>query len=245
VSGDRKKEGIFPNLSIFENLLIPLFRRTARAGKLALIDWRALRGVFDWEVERLAIRMGDRMDKITSLSGGNQQKALIGRAFALNPEILVLNDPARGVDVGAKGELYRHLTAFAARGKSVVYLSSEIEEFVGFCTRVIVFRHGHVITEFSGDEIDPDRILKAMFGQIRDRDRARRTAAMAAEEETEARYPPRMPTREDVGPIKVLEFGRGSGPAPRPGTDGSERRGAPKVPRERMKIIEFGKRPDK
>jgi ribose transport system ATP-binding protein len=243
VSGDRKKEGIFPNLSIFENLLIPLFRHTARAGKLALIDWRALRGIFDWEVERLAIRMGDRNDKITSLSGGNQQKVIIGRAFALNPDVLVLDDPARGVDVGAKGELYRHLTAFAARGKSVVYLSSEIEEFVGFCTRVIVFRHGHAITEFSGDEIDPDRILEAMFGQVRDRDGTRRMADMLAEDESAAGGRRRLPTREDVGPIKILEFGRGVGPAPRPGTDRGGRRDAPTVPRERMKIIEFGKRP--
>ena len=165
VSGDRKREGIFANLSIFENLLAPMYRRMSRGGKLAIIDWRALTGVFEWEVERLAIKMGERTNKITSLSGGNQQKVLIGRAFALNPDILVLNDPARGVDVGAKGELYKHLAAFASRGKSVIYLSSEIEEFVGFCTRAIVFRHGSIFGEFSGDEIEPARILEAMFGQ--------------------------------------------------------------------------------
>ena len=165
VSGDRKREGIFANLSIFENLLMPLYRRMARGGKLAVIDWRPLAGVFDWEAERLSIRMGQRSDKITSLSGGNQQKVLIGRAFALNPDILLLNDPARGVDVGAKSELYKHLTAFAGRGKSVVYLSSEIEEFVGFCTRVVVFRHGSIFREFTGTQVEPARILEAMFGQ--------------------------------------------------------------------------------
>jgi len=166
VSGDRKREGIFANLSIFENLLMPLYRRMSRGGKLAVIDWGALRNVFEWEVERLSVKMGERTNKITSLSGGNQQKVLIGRAFALNPDILLLNDPARGVDVGAKGELYKHLTAFAARGKSVIYLSSEIEEFVGFCTRVVVFRHGSIFGEFAGDQIEPDRVLEAMFGQI-------------------------------------------------------------------------------
>lgn len=165
VSGDRKREGMFANLSIFENLLIPLYRRMSRGGKLAVIDWRALRSVFEWEVERLSIKMGERTNKINSLSGGNQQKVLIGRAFALNPDILLLNDPARGVDVGAKGELYKHLAAFAARGKSVIYLSSEIEEFVGFCTRVLVFRHGSIFGEFSGEHIEPARILEAMFGQ--------------------------------------------------------------------------------
>ncbi len=167
VSGDRKREGIFANLSIFENLLMPLYRRKTRGGKLALIDWSSLDGIFDWEVERLAIRMGERGNKITSLSGGNQQKVLIGRAFALNPSILVLNDPARGIDVGAKAELYRHLRDFASIGKSVVYLSSEIEEFVGFCSRVLVFRNGSIFDEFAGGDIHPKPILEAMFGQTR------------------------------------------------------------------------------
>ena len=167
VSGDRKREGIFANLSIFENLLMPLYRRKSRAGRLAVVDWRGLDGIFDWEVERLAIRMGERTNKITSLSGGNQQKVLIARAFGLNPNILILNDPARGIDVGAKAELYKHMRDFASLGKSVVYMSSEIEEFVGFCSRVIVFRNGSIFDQFSGQEIHPTLILEAMFGQTR------------------------------------------------------------------------------
>ena len=163
--GDRKREGIFANLSIFENMLLPLYRAKSRGGKLALIDWTALTGSFEWEREKLSIRMGDRGDKITSLSGGNQQKVLIGRAFALSPNILILNDPARGVDIGAKTDLYAHLRDFAAAGKSVVYMSSEIEELVGFCSRVLVFRNGHVFEELAGDDINGDRILAAMFGQ--------------------------------------------------------------------------------
>lgn len=167
VSGDRKREGIFANLSIYENLLMPLYRRKARGGWLAAIDWTSLGGAFEWEVEKLSVRMGDRGNKITSLSGGNQQKVLIGRAFALAPEILILNDPARGIDVGAKAELYGHLLDFAASGKSVIYMSSEIEEFVGFASRVLVFRHGSVFDEFVGSAIEPHRILEAMFGQTR------------------------------------------------------------------------------
>jgi ribose transport system ATP-binding protein len=165
VSGDRKKEGIFANLSIFENMMAPLYRLKSRGGKLGLVDWTALMGSFEWEREKLSIKMGDRGDKITSLSGGNQQKVLIGRAFALSPNILVLNDPARGVDIGAKTDLYAHLRDFAATGKSVIYLSSEIEELVGFCSRVLVFRHGHVFAELLGDDINGERILAAMFGQ--------------------------------------------------------------------------------
>jgi ribose transport system ATP-binding protein len=165
VSGDRKREGIFANLSIFENMLAPLYRSKSRGGKLAFIDWAALSGSFQWEREKLSIRMGDSTDKITSLSGGNQQKVLIGRAFALGPDILVLNDPARGVDIGAKTDLYTHLREFAAAGKSVVYMSSEIEELIGFCSRVLVFRNGHVFEELVADAINGERILAAMFGQ--------------------------------------------------------------------------------
>src|SRR6185312_16944291 len=159
VSGDRKREGIFPNLSIFENMLAPLYRTKSRGGKLALIDWTALVGAFEWEREKLSSRMGDRGDKISSLSGGNQQKVLIGRAFALSPNILILNDPARGVDIAAKTDLYAHLKDFAETGKSVVYMSSEIEELVGFCSRVLVFRNGSIFEELTGAAITPPRIL--------------------------------------------------------------------------------------
>ncbi len=211
VSGDRKREGIFANLSIYENLLMPLYRRKTRGGWLGLIAWSDLVGIFDWEVERLAIRMGERSNKITSLSGGNQQKVLIGRAFALNPDILVLNDPARGIDVGAKAELYRHLREFAAQGKSVIYLSSEIEEFVGFCSRVLVFRNGSVFDEFTGPDIHPTPILEAMFGQTR--------AGQV--------HPVDVDPAFEEEPMKIVEFG-GDAATPQPGdADHWKRRSSP------------------
>ena len=164
VSGDRKREGIFANLSIFENLVLPLSAKAPRVPLVNIIDWPSLSSVFDSMVEKLSIKYGFRSDKITSLSGGNQQKVLIGRAFALRPRILVLNDPARGIDVEAKRELYRHLRDFAAQGNAVVFMSSELEEFIGLCTRVLVFRHGGLFETFSSEEIHPDRILESMFG---------------------------------------------------------------------------------
>jgi ribose transport system ATP-binding protein len=165
VSGDRKREGVFSNLSIFENMLLPLYRAKARGGKIGVIDWMSLEAIFNWEAQNLQIRMGARDDKITSLSGGNQQKVLIGRGFATNPDIMILNDPARGIDVSAKSELYRHLGNFAAQGKSVVYMSSELEEFIGFCSRVVVFRAGVIFAVFEAAAINPAIILEAMFGQ--------------------------------------------------------------------------------
>jgi ribose transport system ATP-binding protein len=165
VSGDRKKEGIFAALSIFENLVMPLYRDKKRAGILGIIDWASLGMIFKRETENLLIKFGERGDKITSLSGGNQQKVLIGRGFAMRPDVIVLNDPARGIDVGTKSELYRHLRNFAQEGRSVVYMSSELEEFLGFATRVIVFRDGAPCDAFDGRRLDPKRLLAAMFGQ--------------------------------------------------------------------------------
>ena len=164
VSGDRRREGVFPNLSIFENFVIPLYRKRGENGRLGVVMWAKLSAIYDWFVERLSIKAGRRSNRITSLSGGNQQKVLLGRAFAQQPHILVLNDPARGIDVETKRELYRHLRDFASQGHSVVFLSSELEEFIGLCSRVIVIRHGALFESFGETEIDPDRILEAMFG---------------------------------------------------------------------------------
>lgn len=165
ISGDRKREGIFASLSIFENMVMPLYRLRTWGGKLGIIDWPTLSTTFRRETENLLIKFGVRSDRITSLSGGNQQKVLIGRGFAMRPNIMVLNDPARGIDVGAKAELYKHLRAFAESGKSVVYMSSELEEFMGFASRVIVFRNGSPFDAFDGDTLDGAKILAAMFGQ--------------------------------------------------------------------------------
>jgi ribose transport system ATP-binding protein len=164
VSGDRKKEGIFPNLSIFENLLISVYPDHRLGGWLNLTDRRKLQPIFEWESDRLAVKMGSRDNLITSLSGGNQQKVLIARAFAEKPGVLVLNDPARGIDVSAKLDLYRNLRDFAAKGKAVVFLSSEIEEFLNLCTRVLVFRNGAISSQFD-PPFDGHVILNAMFGR--------------------------------------------------------------------------------
>lgn len=165
VSGDRKREGIFASLSIFENMIMPLYAQKRTGGVLGLIDWEALNTIFEREARNLMIRFGVKEDKITSLSGGNQQKVLIGRGIAQRPNTIVLNDPARGIDVGAKTELYRHLRSFAESQRSVVYMSSEIEEFIGFATRVIVFRDGAPFDAFDGRRFDTKQVLEAMFGQ--------------------------------------------------------------------------------
>ncbi len=164
VSGDRKKDGVLPNMSIFENMVMSIYPAQSMAGFLRFISRAKLNPIFEHETARLATKMGNSGNLIGSLSGGNQQKILIARSFAENPSVMVLNDPARGIDVGAKLDLYRNLRDFAARGNAVVFLSSEIEEFVDLCSRVLVFRGGIVSSEFT-PPFDTHVILNATFGR--------------------------------------------------------------------------------
>jgi ribose transport system ATP-binding protein len=164
VSGDRKKEGVFPNLSIFENMSMPIYPDYSMGGFLNFIDRRKLDPIFVHETGKLATKMGHSGNLITSLSGGNQQKVLIARAFAERPGVLILNDPARGIDIGAKLDLYRNLREFAGRGNAVVFLSSEIEEFMDLCNRVLVFRGGVISSTFE-PPFDAHAILNATFGR--------------------------------------------------------------------------------
>ena len=235
VSGDRKREGIFDKMSIFENMVMPLYETKKQGGLLGIVDWESLRAIFARETQNLLIKFGLPGDPITSLSGGNQQKVLIGRGFALRPDTIVLNDPARGIDVGAKTELYKHLRSFAESGKSVIYLSSEIEEFPGFVTRLIVFRNDAPYDAFDGRDLDTNAVLAAMFGQT---DRSGLAAhhgllpsqtpqehrpSAATPRGTHVSYPktpmdqpikivetPRYPIAEfDRSRIRIVDFGRG------------------------------------
>ena len=200
VSGDRKKEGIFPNLSIFENLLMPIYHASRLGGWLNLVNRSKLQPIFKWESDKLAVKMGSQDNLITSLSGGNQQKVLIARAFAEKPEVLILNDPARGIDIGAKLDLYRNLRDFASKGKSVVFLSSEVEEFLNLCTRVIVFRNGVISSEFT-PPYSGHGLLNAMFGRKDSED----LVGDVHHEEVEPGFDPlSMPPKhwDSVGPVE-------------------------------------------
>jgi ribose transport system ATP-binding protein len=165
VSGDRKREGIFPDRSIFENLVIGIYRKNLLP--FGVIRRSGVHHVFQAEVSRFRIKIGRPSDKITSLSGGNQQKVLIARAFAREPKVIILNDPARGVDLATKGDLYVELRRFADRGGSVVYLSSEIEEFLGFADRVDVFVGQAIFRSLRAEAVNEDEMLAAMFQQER------------------------------------------------------------------------------
>ncbi|GAA2856041.1 sugar ABC transporter ATP-binding protein [Streptosporangium fragile] len=161
VPGDRQRSGVLPLWTVAENLIVTAMRGIARRGLRRPAEEGAV--VRDW-VERLAVRGGPDA-AMTELSGGNQQKVIVARAFASAAEIVLLDDPFRGVDVHTKTDLYRLIRQEAARGRSVVWYSSENAEMV-HCDRVYVLRAGQVVAELTGEEISEERIIAVSFAEV-------------------------------------------------------------------------------
>jgi ABC-type sugar transport system ATPase subunit len=159
---DRKTEGIFAPLSVLDNLTMSSLRRFARLGVLRATPRRAAAEAVTAQTHLVGGRLAQ---PISSLSGGNQQKALIARLLATEPKALVLNDPMRGVDLGAKQDIYAVLHDFARRGGAVLLLSTELAELCLLCDRVAVFHEDAVFATVERDALDAPTLIAAMFGQ--------------------------------------------------------------------------------
>jgi ribose transport system ATP-binding protein len=161
VSGDRHREGIFPLWSISNNLSISLIKNLARFGFIKLKDEES--AASQWR-SRLGIRTPDVRASILSLSGGNQQKVLIARALASDAEIVLLDDPMRGVDVSSKREMFDRIRQEAEDGKCFVLYTTETEELTN-CDRVYVYYQGVITAEIPRLDLSEDRVLAASFGR--------------------------------------------------------------------------------
>ena len=159
---DRRTTGIFPSLSILDNFSIATIWRDVRGGLISNRSRRARYAAFH---KRLSIVAPNSAAPITSLSGGNQQKVLLARWLAHNPRFLLLNDPTRGVDIATRRTLYGVFHELARSGMALVVLSTEIEEIVALCNRVLVFREEELFATLSGDDLTSDRVIAAMFGR--------------------------------------------------------------------------------
>jgi ribose transport system ATP-binding protein len=159
---DRRSTGIFPGLSILDNFAIATPGRDRRG---VLISAKARRARYEIWKDRLKITAPSPEAPITALSGGNQQKVLLARALARDPKVLLLNDPTRGVDVATRLVLYELFRELAAEGMILVILSSEIEEILVLCNRVLVFRDHALAAELAGDAMRSGSVIAAMFGR--------------------------------------------------------------------------------
>jgi len=160
-SEDRKAEGILPNLSVRENLLVAL------QGKRG--PWRALGAaeqaqLCEHYLKALRIKTADAETPIRNLSGGNQQKVLLARWLATQPAVIILDEPTRGIDVGAKQEIEQLIAKLRADGLAVLFISSEIDEVVRNCSRVLVLRERRLTGEIAGADINSEKLMHLMAG---------------------------------------------------------------------------------
>ena len=159
---DRRRTGIFPTLSILDNFALPTAGRDTLLG---LIGAGRRRARYEHYKERLSIVAPHPHQPITALSGGNQQKVLLARWLALEPRVLLLNDPTRGVDVATRRTLYGVFKELAADGMALVVLSSEIEEILVLCDEVLVFRDHALADRLETSALRSERVIAAMFGE--------------------------------------------------------------------------------
>jgi ABC-type sugar transport system ATPase subunit len=162
VPRERRLDSLFAWMTIRENFALPTLGRDARMG---LLSARATRRRFKGYANGLGIVFGDPEDAITTLSGGNQQKVVIARWLASGPEVLLLNDPTRGIDIGAKNDLYGLLGTLAGLGLAVVMLSTELDEHVELMDRVLVFREHELYREIDRGELSRETLVAAFFGE--------------------------------------------------------------------------------
>ncbi|WRS26184.1 sugar ABC transporter ATP-binding protein [Oscillospiraceae bacterium MB08-C2-2] len=156
---DRKVEGIFPNLSIMDNISITVMGRISRFG---IVNRAKQLEIANEYIKKIDIRTPSAMTRIKNLSGGNQQKVVLSKWLVTKPQLIIMDEPTRGIDVGAKGEIEALIQQISNQGISVLYISSEIEELVRGCDRVVILQEGRKKAEIVGDAISERNIMKAI-----------------------------------------------------------------------------------
>ena len=156
---DRKTEGIIPHLSVRENITIALLPKLNSFG---FVKTKEQDEIVRSYIDRLKIKTPTPEQAICNLSGGNQQKVLLARWMCMNPKLMILDEPTRGIDVGAKAEIEQLIQEFSKSGISVLMISSEIAELERNCDRIIVMREGRVIGELAGDQISQDKVMETI-----------------------------------------------------------------------------------
>ena len=158
----RKEQGLLMDRSLRENVSLPHLRRVRRAG---LMSPRAERDLVSAAASSAGVRGGDLETPVRLLSGGNQQKSLFARWMTPGLRVLIADEPTRGVDVGSKRSIYDLIATAAHDGLAVLLVSSELEELVGLCHRVVVMRDGRFVAECAHPDLDEAQILRHAFGE--------------------------------------------------------------------------------
>ncbi|MEZ0111507.1 monosaccharide-transporting ATPase [Catenulispora sp. EB89] len=159
---DRKAEGVIPGLSVRENIVLAALPRLSRAG---IVSTGRQDRIVEFFMKRLRIKASSPEQKVQDLSGGNQQKVLLARWMCLNPRVLLLDEPTRGIDVGAKAEVQTIIDQLAAEGVGVLLISSELDELIEGSDRVVVLHTGSVAARLDGEEVTAPNLMRALAGE--------------------------------------------------------------------------------
>lgn len=162
VTEDRKLTGLVLSSSVKHNITLPSLKRHSRG---ILLDHRRENAVADQEIDRFRIKTPSRDQTIHRLSGGNQQKVVIAGMNLNDPEVIILDEPTRGVDVGAKQEIYQYIAAMVDSGKAIILISSELPEILALSDRIIVVREGEIKAELSREDASQEMIMKYAMAQ--------------------------------------------------------------------------------
>ena len=154
---ERRATGIFGILNIRENTVISSLRKHLRFG--IMLDSKSMKKDTAWSIEAMHTKTPTQETKIRSLSGGNQQKVILGRWLLTDPEVLLLDEPTRGIDVGAKYEIYQLILDLANRGKTILMVSSEMPELLGVCDRILVMSGGRLAGEVDARNTTQEEIM--------------------------------------------------------------------------------------
>ena len=165
ITEDRKRYGLNLIASVKDNITIAYLKKVLRGG--CLMNFKEERTVADNLIEKLRIKCASRDVLAGTLSGGNQQKIVIAKWFLGDPDVLIMDEPTRGIDIGAKAEIYKLIDSLAKSGKAVIMISSETPELLGMSDRVIVMHEGTMTGEFTREEVDQNTLMACAIGERR------------------------------------------------------------------------------
>jgi len=162
VPEDRKQQGLIIDMAVADNLSLASLGRDQKAGWL---NFSAEREISETMTERMRIKTPSSRQIVRFLSGGNQQKVVLGKWLAMKPKVLLLDEPTRGIDIGAKQEIYSLMEELAAQGVAILFVSSEMEEVLGMSDRVLVMHEGRIGGELKRDELSEEAIMQLATGR--------------------------------------------------------------------------------
>ena len=165
VSEDRRLESIIQGFSVRANITILLLKRVL--SRIKLINKKKEAELASRYIKEFSIKTPSIEQLVMNLSGGNQQKLALAKCLSTNPKILILDEPTKGIDVGAKKEIHTFVKELASRGKSIIIVSSELPEIIGMCHRAIVIREGRLVKIFNKEDMNEENLIQAAVGNIK------------------------------------------------------------------------------